>query len=118
MPTSSAKPITGGSTASQIARVSIGARGAFGGLSARTASALGKDAALRAAASGTADASSGEWKTAETMASPPQAALVRTVKPSAYLAGSLPSQTTPSISLLERRSLFGTLTFSCAAACL
>ena len=39
-------------------------------------------------------------------------------KLSAYFLGSLPSQTTPSISLLERIGSFGTLIFSAPAACL
>jgi hypothetical protein len=41
-----------------------------------------------------------------------------TLKPPAYLAGSLPSQTTPSRSFEVRMSSFETLVFAAAAACL
>ena len=41
-----------------------------------------------------------------------------TLKPPAYFAGSLPSQTTPSISFEVRIRSLGTLTFAAAAACL
>ncbi len=41
-----------------------------------------------------------------------------TLKLSAYLAGSLPSHTTPSISLLVRIGSFGILIFKAEAACL
>ena len=41
-----------------------------------------------------------------------------TLKLSAYLAGFLPSQITPSIHLLVRITSFGTLTFEAVAACL
>ena len=41
-----------------------------------------------------------------------------TLNPPAYFTGSLPSQTTPSISFEVRMSSFGTLILAAAAACL
>src|SRR5688572_16629158 len=105
MPTSSATPTTGGSTFSHNPRQSNGTRSARAtGASAFAATALGAvgvraGCSMPLALSGTGVVSSGEWKTAETMASllVQGAGAARTLNESAYLAGSLPSHTTPSI---------------------
>ena len=62
-------------------------------------------------------ASAGRWKTAATMVCSSWARQALTLNESAYLAGSLPSHTVPSMSLLVRSSLLGTLTLSWLAAC-
>src|SRR5262245_57696602 len=124
MPTSRTTPMTGGNTLSHRPRQSYGMR-----LMVSTTAGLvgvGSGAALTARegslleGNGTGVVSSGEWNTAETMVRSPAthaAGAARTLNESAYLAGSLPSHTTPSISLLERIGSFGTLTFIAEATC-
>ena len=118
--TSSAMPASGGSKRPSKPRQSIGSRG----VRAARAGArhgggrrhgLGADRRLRGAAVGIKDGCDHARLLGATVV---QAALTRSLKLSAYLAGSLPSQTTPSISLLLRSVSLGTLIFIAPAACL